>query len=371
MSSLPPHCVPASPLLETLSGVFNTCIPSYLSLASTTCGLLSITSWLFAQMPQIWKNYTRGSVEGLSLGFLAIWLAGDICALPPNSTLLGHKTDLLGNFLGAIWTGQMWFQQVVGLYYVLVDCILVLQFFYFSAGTPVLVDDTLSVSSADSASSEPKKKRTPVKSRSLASTLIVSISLLAHVAGASPTHSPTAASLDTPSTFLLLDTATLGCYLSWFSTLLYLTSRLPQLLMNLQRRSTSGLAISLFIAAFFGNAFYSLSLLLNPLGHADYPAYGGGGVAGPDGSTSEEWWGRTLPFFLGAAGVLSLDAAVGWQWVLWGEGVEGMEGGMGSSGFEEEVASGGWWPWGGWWRNGEGERLLGEEYGYGAVAGRA
>jgi hypothetical protein len=62
-----------------ISQTFGTCIPSYLSLFSTTAGCLSIVSWLFAQMPQIWKNYQRGSVDGLSLGFLAIWLAGDIC----------------------------------------------------------------------------------------------------------------------------------------------------------------------------------------------------------------------------------------------------------------------------------------------------
>jgi len=103
------------------------------------------------------------------------------------------------------------------------------------------------------------------------------------------------------------------------STLLYLISRLPQLLLNFRRRSTSGLAISLFVAAFFGNFFYSLSLLLNPLGHYDLPPYGGGGVAGEEGNNHLEWWGRTLPFFLGASGVLGLDAAVGWQWVVWGE----------------------------------------------------
>ena len=76
---LPPYCDPDTPVLVFLSQTFGVCLPSYLALASKTAGILSITAWLFAQMPQIWKNYRRGSVDGLSLGFLAIWLAGDIC----------------------------------------------------------------------------------------------------------------------------------------------------------------------------------------------------------------------------------------------------------------------------------------------------
>lgn len=52
---------------------------------------------------------------------------------------------------------------------------------------------------------------------------------------------------------------------------------------------------------------------------ADYPSYGGGGVAGPDGSRMDDWWNDALPFFLGASGVLGMDAAVGVQWLMWGE----------------------------------------------------
>ena len=82
---LPPHCSPSTPVLVLLSRMFGACLPSYLALASTVAGLLSIVSWLFAQMPQICKNYRRRSVDGLSLGFLAIWLAGDFCTpCPPH-----------------------------------------------------------------------------------------------------------------------------------------------------------------------------------------------------------------------------------------------------------------------------------------------
>lgn len=90
--------------------------------------------------------------------------------------------------------------------------------------------------------------------------------------------------------------------------------------MNAKRKSTEGLSIALFIAAFSGNLFYSGSLLLNPLGWNDYEPYGGGGIAGPEGNNATAWWGRTLPFFFGAFGVLAMDATVALQFKMWGDG---------------------------------------------------
>ncbi|KAI9687888.1 MAG: hypothetical protein M1822_001969 [Bathelium mastoideum] len=113
---------------------------------------------------------------------------------------------------------------------------------------------------------------------------------------------------------------TAGTLLAWLSTALYLGSRLPQLLKNQRRRSTAGLAPALFAAAFFGNLFYSASLLANPCAWRDMPAWGGHGWVGRDGNTRGEWVERALPFFLGAAGVLAMDAGVGVQFLVFGEG---------------------------------------------------
>jgi hypothetical protein len=297
-------------------------------------------------------------------------------------------TEYPGNLLGALWTDQMWFQQVVGSYYVFVDVVLVSQYFYFTnfGSAPSLIDgqslhydDSIDDDDDDDpnasyfvdsdAEAERKKKNTdrpnsPTthhprgRSRSLASTLIVVVSLMFHMAGASPIMQVTEEPQEPPITGLTL--ADVGMVLSWCSTLLYLSSRLPQLLLNFRRRSTSGLAISLFVAAFFGNLFYSLSLLLNPLGHYDFPAYGGGGLAGEDGNDHLEWWSRTLPFFLGASGVLGLDAAVGWQWLAWGERFSEDDVDVFDEEDDEDECFGGtrwnrWWPWNGWFEDSEGE----------------
>jgi hypothetical protein len=111
-----------------------------------------------------------------------------------------------------------------------------------------------------------------------------------------------------------------GTILSWLSTVLYLGSRLPQLLKNFRRKSTAGLSPLLFVAAFCGNLFYSLALATNPCAWSDFPPYGGGGWVGLEGSDRARWVTAALPFFLGAAGVLGLDASVGVQFMLYGEG---------------------------------------------------
>lgn len=108
-----------------------------------------------------------------------------------------------------------------------------------------------------------------------------------------------------------------GTVLSWLSTALYLGSRLPQLIKNWRRQSTAGLSPQLFGAAFCGNLFYSAALLTNPKGWRDFGPYGGGGWADAAGSDRATWVLAALPFFLGAAGVLGLDASVGVQFVMY------------------------------------------------------
>jgi len=95
---------------------------------------------------------------------------------------------------------------------------------------------------------------------------------------------------------------------------------MPQLYKNFTRKSTSGLSPHLFIAAFFGNLFYSSSILTNPSAWSSFPPYGGHGWIGPEGSNQAIWVSKALPFWLGAAGVLVMDAAIGIQFLIYGDG---------------------------------------------------
>jgi uncharacterized protein with PQ loop repeat len=375
--TLPDFCEPANELLYRLSSTLGTCIPTNLALISTVLGTFSIIAWLFAQLPQIYKNYQLHSTSGLSIYFLAEWLLGDI-----------------SNLFGSLLTGQATWQVIIACYYCSVDCMLVGQYLWYEYlhhgrrvrsvwwpkskdnrsngpggmeaidGISIYSQSTLDGDSASISSSKPidmnqKSLNVPEirgqfrmprfsdspsspASSSLSTTptritrmtagtspapsprTILYISLiLAVVCQASPLQPTPITLAENPSTASETTLQLVGRLFSWLSTVMYLGSRLPQLYKNHMRRSTSGLSPTLFIAAFFGNLFYSSSLLTNPCAWYDFESYGGGGWAGPDGSNRVEWVGRAIPFFLGAAGVLFMDGMVGVQFLYFGDGGAG------------------------------------------------
>ncbi|KAF2686883.1 hypothetical protein K458DRAFT_386851 [Lentithecium fluviatile CBS 122367] len=396
--SLPAHCEPANQFLYNLSVSIGTCIPTNLALISTLLGTASIISWLFAQLPQIYKNHQLKSTSGLSIFFLTEWLLGD-----------------LSNLLGSVFTQQATWQVIIASYYVFVDCALCGQWVWYgllqhgrplrsiwrgpgssgSGSGPSSMNeawDGMSIASSESdrtaVTHPPKtpdsdKKDQPLSSPGLSIPrrtnpmdafripnyarspssyketwqgsptpgTAASRDLRRVAASSSPMPSPSPKTILYISLILavLSNTATAkhvspfapaphhishlstqttssasasqiaGKILSWMSTVLYLGSRLPQLYKNHVRKSTAGLSSSLFAAAFFGNLFYSSSLLANPCAWEDFAPGEGHGWVGPDGSVRSDWVLRATPFFLGAAGVLIMDAAVGVQFWCYGD----------------------------------------------------
>lgn len=365
-ASLPQHCTPTSNFLTSISTLFDTCVPTPLAFVSTLLGVLSIVSWLFAQLPQTFKNYTLKSASGLSIFFLAEWLLGDAT-----------------NLFGALLTRQATWQVVVAAYYVTVDVALVCQYIWYShirprqqlgledcdtgnrrCGNSGSRDVIIGISPASGQGSpvkspglegkaaldakpqaaktipwripgslfSPREKSTSSSSSRTISrpgtspgplgpspkTVLLISMLCTILANASPLTISTSHSHSNPLSNSNT-TETIGRILSWVSTILYLGSRLPQLYKNFHRRSTAGLSPTLFIAAFFGNLFYSTSLLTNPLAWSSYPPYGLHGWVGPEGSERGTWLSLAAPFWLGAAGVLGLDGAVGAQFLMYGE----------------------------------------------------
>lgn len=59
-----------------------------------------------------------------------------------------------------------------------------------------------------------------------------------------------------------VDDAMIGTILGWAMTVIYLSSRLPQIVMNVKRGSVEGLSPTMFILAVTGNATYLASILL-------------------------------------------------------------------------------------------------------------
>lgn len=398
--TLPDRCEPTNAFLHNLSVAIGSCIPTNLALISTILGTCSIVSWLFAQLPQIYKNHKLKSTSGLSVIFLTEWLLGD-----------------LSNLLGSLFTQQATWQVIIASYYVFVDCALCGQWVWYgllkhgrplrpiwngsedsgndhgSSGMNQVWDspkmskktenntsiptakDGLSPDAKDQIAGSPGRSipqrsnpmdafRIPNYARSPNSTKELFMGtppsgtpsnrdVRRVAASSSPMLSPSPKTVLYISLILavLSNTATAtrvspfapaaypvrslsvqvqsanqasaseiaGKVLSWMSTFLYLGSRLPQLYQNHVRKSTAGLSPSLFAAAFFGNLFYSSSLLTNPCAWYDFAPGEGFGWVDPTGSVRADWILRAAPFFLGAAGVLIMDAAVGVQFWYFGD----------------------------------------------------
>jgi len=358
--SLPDHCEPTSRFLTAVSSHLHICIPTPLAAISSVLGTLSIVSWLFAQLPQIYKNFQVQSTSGLSIFFLVIWCLGDA-----------------SNLVGALYTRQAGWQVVVASYYVFVDITLVFQFFWYThykarrnggydslshprdsdrgliQGVPLLDDETdetpapvnmnikqseakdmgvqagsVSNSVGQTASYSNEKLSSSRRSVRVSSsahsppfaiprTMLMASLLCAVLANAAPTEKPHPPISEAPHETIV---EIVGRIFSWMSTLLYLGSRPPQLYKNYQRKSTEGLSPLLFMAAFCGNLFYSSSLLTNPNAWSDFAPYGGGGWSDSHGNDRWEWIGRATPFFLGAFGVLGLDGFMGVQFLMYGDG---------------------------------------------------
>ncbi|EJC98486.1 PQ-loop-domain-containing protein [Fomitiporia mediterranea MF3/22] len=81
---------------------------------SSAFGWVSIACWIVVYSPQIWENYQLQSGEGLSVAFVVVWLLGDLC-----------------NLVGASMAGLQATVIIIAIYYSLCDVILLVQIYYY------------------------------------------------------------------------------------------------------------------------------------------------------------------------------------------------------------------------------------------------
>ncbi|KAJ2675104.1 putative vacuolar membrane transporter for cationic amino acids [Coemansia sp. RSA 1085] len=77
-------------------------------------GYVSFGCWLLVLLPQLWLNYRRKSSDGLSLGFILLWLAGDFA-------------DWFGAYVGRLLLPAI----LIALYFVVTDIVLLAQMFCY------------------------------------------------------------------------------------------------------------------------------------------------------------------------------------------------------------------------------------------------
>lgn len=257
---------------------------------SGICGSISIACWIVVFSPQIYENFRRGSADGLSLQFIIVWLAGDVF-----------------NILGAMLQGVLPTMLILALYYTIADIVLLLQCFYYRGFT---WKDEVIPPKLSCAVGEPNERTgllapvAHVRERRASGWSDVDVSHLSPVTplidapkatevpeieNQKPTTRLQAVLFNSVTVFMVCAAGILGWWISdqsarhhrdrtphhdnealqynlwgqifgYFCAVLYLGSRVPQILLNYRRKSTEGVSMLFFLFACIGNLTYVLSI---------------------------------------------------------------------------------------------------------------
>jgi len=289
--------------IQWIYTIFGSCEYDKQKTVSDIFGTLTFICWLNAQFPQILTNYKNKSVEGLSLPFLINWLLGDIT-----------------NLLGGILTNQLKFQIYLAAYFCTVDFILFFQYFYYTwfrsptiiaeSGEEIPVRPISTLSLKDSILEGAKRSYTfPTRknhSHQRLSSMVFAILLFtfhstSSISSSFSTSSPYLSTIHDDEmsfgehikSFFDRNYEPIGRILAWICTVLYLTSRMPQIWKNYTRRSVEGLSVFMFLFAALANMFYSTSVFTSP-----------------DLKTDPGYLRKEVPYILGSIGTLVFDVTI-------------------------------------------------------------
>lgn len=234
-------------------------------------GSISIACWIIVFAPQIYENFTRKSSEGLSLMFIILWLAGDVF-----------------NVLGSILQGVLPTMIILAIYYTLADILLLWQclnyghksktdLIHLSPANPFDGDTIEQVLSRDSqdrqysgdesesnnlisgSPNDGPREKSPLKNF-LFKLLMVTLVFLSGLIGWYISYVKNYYKYKHPeSPKLVFDP--LAQFFGWLCAVLYLGSRIPQILLNFQRKSCDGISFMFFLFACLGNLTYVISIL--------------------------------------------------------------------------------------------------------------
>lgn len=292
--------------------------------------------------PQIAENFRRSSAEGLSLQFIIIWLAGDVF-----------------NILGAILQGVLPTMLILAIYYTIADVVLLGQCFYYTgftwkdqvpapkpkpkpvqtrqAGEPNERTGLLDARLAE------RERRGSTHSWQSWEHLSPAVPMIPAAPSAPPPPSSKLKTLFTHTTAVLMVCVAgiAGWYLSrgysgghesesvgelpqfnlwgqifgWMCAVLYLGSRVPQILLNWRRKSVEGISMLFFLFSCLGNLTYVLSIF------AYEPTCSRPGHCQP--GEASHIYGRyilvNLSWLAGSLGTLFLDLGIFVQFFIYSE----------------------------------------------------
>lgn len=242
-------------------------------MASVSLGLLSIVCFMVSSLPQYYSSCKKGNMDSaLSIWFLLLWLGGDSC-------------NLVGSFLA----NQLPLQSYTAIYYVLADLLMLAMYTYYKMRHRMAQSTVLHIVSI--------------------SCILGLTAGLTHLPGAGPHREMISSGFRSRS--LLSTTGSvkaftpeeiIGFSIGSVSSVLYLSSRLPQMYTNFKRKSTEGVSYFLFALVILGNTTYGLSVLLK----------------NPERNQGEKsYLVHHLPWLIGSLGTLTLDLMISVQFLIY------------------------------------------------------
>lgn len=239
-------------------------------------GSVSISCWVIVFVPQIYENFYRKSSDGLSLLFVVLWLAGDVF-----------------NLVGAMLQHLLPTMIILAAYYTVADIILLAQCLWydtekeeeidpihlspanpmnenvlqdvFNEQQPLLVSGQPNVIESfdgriqggiDENEDVEKKEKNMISDVAIVFIVIFAGFITWYISYCTKPAPPVKTPSDTVNEINFL--AQLFGYLS---ALLYLGSRIPQILLNFKRKSCDGISFLFFLFACLGNITFIFSVL--------------------------------------------------------------------------------------------------------------
>ncbi|TDH10870.1 hypothetical protein EPR50_G00079720 [Perca flavescens] len=249
------------------------CAQDARDMASIYLGLLSILCFMVSSLPQYYSSCKTGNMDSaLSIWFLLLWLGGDTC-------------NLVGSFLA----DQLPLQTYTAVYYIIADLLMLAMYIYYKMRNRMV------------------ESRRVLHVVGVACVLGVTTSLV-HLPGLCteqeviPSAFRSRALLSTSDIKTFTPKEIIGFTIGSLSSLLYLSSRLPQMYTNFKRKSTEGVSYFLFALIILGNTTYGLSVLLK----------------NPEVDQGERsYMVHHLPWLIGSLGTLSLDLIISIQFIIY------------------------------------------------------
>lgn len=209
-------------------------------IVSGVSGCISIAFWIIVFTPQIWECYTRKSSEGLSFAFVVLWLTGD-----------------LFNVIGALLQHVLPTMTILAVYYTLADLVLLVQCIIYKDHKPQIDTEHQPLLSGPLSEENVIEREVTIHKEALKNFGYVLCVTLFGVIGyfiSAHFESHKKPPTEQPISFW-------GQINGWLCAILYLASRVPQIKLNYDRKSTDGISLLFFLFAVLGNITYVISIL--------------------------------------------------------------------------------------------------------------